>query len=213
MKIETQTLTGISGTLEAIEAYGKIKCKVLFNYNDQLLEMVGDWTTRNGVSAIWGIIEIDNRRKNMAFTCPEEDYQKATHQAKKELIDKEANTIKVFISTIGWGDYGCLYWEGDGRKSDSEIITECRELIEKTDDIDIKPTDQQLKAEIDKARQKKQKKQPEPKPEIYGPGYCFNCKSYCFGDCKNYAPVKTEKHITEELKEIEKEQNYGINDY
>jgi len=61
--------------------------------------------------------------------------------------------------------------------------------------------------------EQKQIVSPKPLPEReYGPGYCYNCKSYCYGDCGNYAPAKTTKHVLANCKEAAAEANFGIMD-
>lgn len=56
---------------------------------------------------------------------------------------------------------------------------------------------------------------PERKPYVeptHGPGYCYNCESYCYGDCGNYQPERTSKMIAKEANAALAELNYGIND-
>ena len=52
---------------------------------------------------------------------------------------------------------------------------------------------------------------PLPEPE-YGPGYCYNCQSYCYGDCGNYAPKQTAAHVLADNKTAMAEANFGIID-
>ena len=51
-----------------------------------------------------------------------------------------------------------------------------------------------------------------PEPQIsYGSGYCYSCKTYCYGDCGNYNPDRP-LIDTQALREAVAEQDYGIND-
>lgn len=45
-----------------------------------------------------------------------------------------------------------------------------------------------------------------------GPGYCYNCETYCFGDCGSYAPEYGAAQWGRDAREMAREMNCGIND-
>lgn len=121
----------------------------------------------------------------------------ADEQARKAADAKAAIehvTVRIHLSTRGWGDYDSVYWVGDITRPDPEILAECRRALATGYDVDQREqTDEQLLKLIQDAREawkikSKAHKKPAPK-ESHGPGYCYSCDSYCFGDCGDYHPT------------------------
>lgn len=113
-------------------------------------------------------------------------------RAAKEIEDKK--TVRIYLSSRGWGDYSSLEWVGDITRPDSEIIKECKELLANGHDVD-KPnqSDDDILKRIKEARAR-WSAPPEPVKEITpGPGYCYSCETYCYGDCGDYQPQMTHK--------------------
>ena len=49
-----------------------------------------------------------------------------------------------------------------------------------------------------------------PEPEKHGPGYCYSCGTYCYGDCGHYEPKRTLKHVMADAQEAARESMAGI---
>lgn len=65
-------------------------------------------------------------------------------------IHKYARTIH--LSGRGWGDYSPVEWTGDIRRPDTEIIAECRELLDNASDVDEPQADEQIAGKLAQAR-------------------------------------------------------------
>ncbi|MBE3141507.1 MAG: hypothetical protein IMZ53_13105 [Thermoplasmata archaeon] len=135
----------------------------------------------------------------------------AAKNAKAE--EERKNQISIYLSSRGWGDFSSLDWNGGIRKSDIEILEECKQLLKNGHDIDTPNlTDDQILSLISQARRKHATPiVPYVEPD-HGAGYCYSCQTYCYGDCGNYAPKKTTKHFVSEIQEMNQEANFGIND-
>ncbi len=136
-----------------------------------------------------------------------------------EREEEVERAISVFVSTRGWGDYASLHWIGDGELPDDEIISRIRELISISSDVDSVPSDDELRARIAEAREAKaqakaelaQLEREEPKP-VHGPGYCYSCHSYCYGDCGDYTPRPTRRTLSRGIREAAREAMFGLDD-
>ena len=75
---------------------------------------------------------------------------KAQYEAKKE---KEEKTIKIYISSRGWGEFSPVEWIGDASTPTYVIIAEARKLMADSNDVDsINQSDDELSATIEKAK-------------------------------------------------------------
>lgn len=142
---------------------------------------------------------------------PQDQEADARRDAERKII--EANTVSIYLSSRGWGDYSSLNWVGDIRKADADILAESRDLLANGHDVDTPHiSDADILTKINEARKKNAAPKKQYVAPTYGPGYCHNCKSYCFGDCGDYAPARTTKHDLDDAREANREANYGIND-
>jgi hypothetical protein len=135
--------------------------------------------------------------------------------AKKSAAEKKH--VSIHLSTRGWGDYSSVEWHGDITHPDAEILAECRAALATADDVDLaNQTDAEILTKIAGARAAWTKKllAPEKKPETesHGPGYCYSCESYCYGDCGDYQPELTNKIMAQRYNSACAEDNYGISD-
>jgi hypothetical protein len=139
------------------------------------------------------------------------DAKEQKQAEEKARIERNRGTI--FLSSRGWGDYSNVEWNGDITQADIVILAACRQLLTTEHDVDNRDqSDEEILSKIADAKTKHATpREPEP-PETHGPGYCYQCDSYCFGDCGNYAPKPTAKTQARELKRMNDEMNYGIND-
>jgi hypothetical protein len=141
---------------------------------------------------------------------------KAAQAREAEAAELRKVTATIHLSTRGWGDYSSVEWQGNITRPDAEILAECRAALNAGHDVDRRnQTDAEILAAITAAREKWQAiRQPKPasQPIKHGPGYCYSCDSYCFGDCGHYAPEPTARTMQAELQTAIAEQNYGIQD-
>jgi len=150
----------------------------------------------------------------------------ANHPLKKqkeaEQADLEAKQVKIYLSSRGWGDYSAVEWVGDITRPDSEIFAECKAALENAYDVDEpNQTDADLLDKISNARAKwqknikekpdREKAESERLQELVDSGYCFNCESWCHGDCGAYSNDPATKHRME-FQEAIREESSGIND-
>jgi hypothetical protein len=152
------------------------------------------------------------RGKNGIIVLAGYDILSAKEKAEAEAEEK--NTIEVYLSSRGWGDYSGVAPELDMRKPEAELIAACRLALSAEDDIDQPDqSDAEILAAINAARTKLARRNAPPAPApIYGPGYCFSCESYCYGDCNDYQPVRTSRMISKQAQAAAQEADYGIND-
>ena len=118
--------------------------------------------------------------------------------ARAEYKTLEARTVKIYLSSRGWGDYSSLEWRGDITRPDSEILAEYRNLLTNGHDVDERnQTDDEILGKIAVARSAwesvpdrkadREKAEAEDTQRKIETGYCFACESYCHGDCGNYS--------------------------
>lgn len=71
----------------------------------------------------------------------------------KKRKEVESRTIRVRLSSRGWGDYSALEWVGDVSLPTDEIVRQCRELLANGHDVDDpNQTDGDLAAKVEKAK-------------------------------------------------------------
>lgn len=75
-------------------------------------------------------------------------------KARDEAIQRErANTMEVYVSPRGWGDYSPLIWRGPADRPTGQIMAECRKMIAESWDVDFaNQSDEELAAKIEKAK-------------------------------------------------------------
>ena len=105
--------------------------------------------------------------------------------ADRAAREKDENTIDVYLSSRGWGDYSPVAPSLDLRLTDEVLISLCRaELIAEYDVDTPNLTDAEIINRLAQARHKLQaRNNPEPAVE-HGIGYCNSCGTYCYGDCE-----------------------------
>ncbi len=148
----------------------------------------------------------------------------AAHVANIEAAEKalKQRTVEIYLSSRGWGDYSPCQWWGDITRDEGEILRECRTLLGNNQDVDEpNQSDDQILAKIRNARKKwedrgrREKERAEAEAEDIRikikNGFCFNCGSYCYGDCGNY---RTDPFVQyqKKLQQAVREQIFGIND-
>lgn len=136
-----------------------------------------------------------------------------TEQAAPALTSTPAKTdtnVRIFLSSRGWGDYSSCEWTGDITRPDAEILQECRHELESGYDVDMpNQTNEEILKAIHEARERWTAAQQHPavsEPE-HGTGYCYNCETYCYGDCGDFAPEPTLRTTVRKLKEAMREQD------
>lgn len=131
----------------------------------------------------------------------------------QERAERERRTRRIYLSSRGWGDYSPVEWVGDITRPEGEILAECQRLLAEGYDVDQpNQADDELLAKI-KAEKTRYETPPEPIEEPqHGPGYCYHCGTYCFGDCGHYAPEPTRETMRREMAQATREANYGINE-
>lgn len=134
----------------------------------------------------------------------------ATEQARKI---EAAKIVSIYLSSRGWGDYSSCNWSGDITRPDAEILAECKHNLT-TELVVDKPdqSDAEILAKITEARAKYNTPREPLKPITHGPGYCYSCETYCYGDCGDYQPTLTTRIYERQLNNIAREADYGIND-
>ena len=130
-----------------------------------------------------------------------------------------ANTISIYLSSRGRGDYSALEWTGDQRRPDAEILAECKRLLATGSDVDERnQTADEIVAKITAARARKadeprrRKEAEEYYNQDMGAGYCYSCQTYCYGDCGHYQPKRTGATVARDARLASDEANYAIND-
>lgn len=191
-------------------------------------------------SQVESIVEIEHNTQGQKFiclTCPAEYLRRhikknpmpeivkiiASHsirtpEEQEEIAARENNTKEIFLSSRGWGDYSPCTYRADLRKSDDEILAGCRAELIACNDVDQpNQSDAEILAAIANVRAKYAKQKTTISQEIkkmieHGIGYCYSCETYCCGDCDDYQPKPTARTISREIKKMNDEANYGIND-
>lgn len=73
----------------------------------------------------------------------------AERKAREEM---EARTVRINLVTRGWGDYGMVAWCGDITRPTAEIVAECRAQLEHDTAKDYGMSDEEITAEVEKAK-------------------------------------------------------------
>ncbi|MDI9561920.1 MAG: hypothetical protein QM235_12130 [Pseudomonadota bacterium] len=150
-------------------------------------------------------------------THPLKAAQEAEAAREAEIARK---TVTIYLSSRGWGDYSPCEWVGDITRPDDEILAECRKALVEGWDVDNKnQTDDEILKKISTAREKyeseparkaaREKAEAEALQRMIDNGYCFNCETYCHGDCGNYSNDPAVMY-RRRLRESAREANYGI---
>lgn len=93
-------------------------------------------------------------------------------------------------------------------------INEAREIADSETNEEyetVKSAEDRKKTAKDKARKDYEKKEAADIQRKVNSGFCFNCETWCHGDCGNYRKDPVYK-FRRNLSEAIREQNYGIND-
>jgi hypothetical protein len=78
-------------------------------------------------------------------------------KAEQSRIEEEleSRTIRVFLSSRGWGDYSALEWVGDVSLPSAEIVKQCQALLANGHDVDQpNQSEAELIAKIEKEKAK-----------------------------------------------------------
>jgi len=135
----------------------------------------------------------------------------AADKASAEASELAKRTRIIHLCTRGWGDFSPVEWLGDIERPENEIVAECRALLHRAHDVDHVLTDDQILAAVKEAKAKPTRAEAEPETK-HGPGYCYNCQSYCYGDCGRFAPERTAETLRRELDDANREENFGMED-
>lgn len=164
-------------------------------------------------------IRVDTRPDLAAYVA---DLEAADQKERAEKAEVAKRTVKIYLSSRGWGDYSSCEWVGDITRPDSEILTECKRLLTTEHDVDQpnQPGDELMgkivaaRAKWEGAPARKAAMEASEAEDIrrkIANGYCFSCGSYCHGDCGNYSNnpmIETRRNFAKGQREA----NYGIND-
>jgi hypothetical protein len=67
----------------------------------------------------------------------------------------EDRTIRVHLSTRGWGDYSAVEWTGDRNRPTTEIVAECQALLANGHDVDQpNQSNNEISAKVEVAKEK-----------------------------------------------------------
>ena len=142
----------------------------------------------------------ENANGLWAGTPGEWELRPEKREADKKMASEKAikdRTVRIYLSSRGWGDFSPVEWVGDITRPDQEIMLECRNLLKTGHDID-KPNqnDRDLIEKIKKSRTlwagKEEREAELARDEAadlkrkIASGYCFSCQTWCYGDCGNY---------------------------
>ena len=140
----------------------------------------------------------------------------------QEKAAEAAKQVRIYLSSRGWGDYSACEWIGDITRPDAEIFEECKHNLITGYDVDQpNQPDSEIMDKITKARAdwetapaRKAAREVAETDDIrrkIESGYCFNCETWCYGDCGHYSKDPRVMYVRQ-LKEAAAEANYGIND-
>jgi len=131
------------------------------------------------------------------LTMEQSEAKEQQDQLQREI---DANSIGVYLSSRGWGDYSPVKPLLDLRRADAELIIDCRKaLVEATDVDQCNQSDAEIIKALAEARLLLARRNaPEP---VRGKGYCYACQTYCYGDCGQFTPQKPSKIFVRELSE------------
>lgn len=197
-------------TLPEARQYGKEKGATHILGIDHITHGACFVATKAGIKAMTIVLKNTPNSEIKAFTS-EHNIKTDEELAEEEAILK--NTVEIYLSSRGWGDYSPVKCNCDLRKSDSELLKQCRDALNSETDVDSQnQSDEEILSKISSARSKHATPVKKPEPVKYGPGYCYSCESYCFGDCGDYHPQLTNDLIARRFHKDISEQNFGIND-
>lgn len=173
---------------------------------------------RNGKMGVC-CLRIDTRPELAALVS---EIEKKETEERKQKAEIEKRTVRIYLSSRGWGEYSSCEWIGDITRSDSEILAECRNRLTTEYDVDQpNQSDDDLLSIIKEARVKwetaparKAAREAEEKADIQSKiksGYCFYCETWCHGDCGHYSNDPSVKY-RRDFNQAAREANYGIND-
>jgi hypothetical protein len=164
---------------------------------------------------------------NGLWAGTDSDWDKHPLKAEQDRIAtgkevERAKRVRIYLSSRGWGDFSPCEWVGNITRPDAEILAECRHQLASGHDVDQpNQSDDEIMAKIVKARAdwktapaRKVAREAEEAADIKNKietGYCFNCESWCQGDCGHYSSDPQIK-FRRDLGQAICEQNYGIND-
>lgn len=141
-------------------------------------------------------------------------------EAEKE--ERRARRVTVYLSARGWGDFSPLEWYGDITRPEADILAECRRALAEGHDVDMpNQSDEELLGKIRAAREayetapaRRAASEAAETADIQrkiATGYCFNCGTYCHGDCGNYSndpAVEFRRGLSQAMREAA----CGVND-
>lgn len=195
-------ILGISDPIEKTRCASLQKAGKTNQVPEQYFTHLGD--NANGLWAGW---DADYATHPVKLAADERNQKAAEVKAALAKV-----TATIILSSRGWGDFESVKWTGDVTRPNADIIVECRKLLSNANDVDHNPTDAEIIADLDASRTKLNAPKVIKEKFKYGTGYCYSCESYCYGDCGNYQPVKTEAMQIAELQKNNIEASYGIND-
>jgi hypothetical protein len=156
-----------------------------------------------------------------------EEWQTQPAKQQHDILEAEKATEKkknvtIYLSSRGWGDFSPVEWHGNITRPDAEILAECRSALDNGHDVDkSNPTDEELLKTIQSAREKwegkpardaaNKKAADDDLQRKIDSGFCFACESWCHGDCGHFSNDPNMK-LRRDLKQAQREANYGIND-
>ena len=188
-------LLGCTDPADKAAAVAAVRCRAWAELRDEWYTRLGD--NPNGLWAGWDA-DWDAHPAKVAADAA----VLAGVEARKAV---ERVQVEIYLSSRGWGDYSGVAWRGDITRPDTEIIAECQALLAAGTDVDTpNQSDAQLLVRISIARATWQVRQDAaklpPRPR-HGPGYCYNCETYCDGDCGDFAPVETARHAMRAMRD------------
>ena len=73
--------------------------------------------------------------------------------AERKKRAEEAKQVTIYLSSRGWGDFSGVEWSGDITRPKSEILKECRSLLESGTDVDNRnQPDDEIIVKIEQAK-------------------------------------------------------------
>lgn len=106
-----------------------------------------------GIFGFWNNqIAMSENEYHLAIAAQEDSNR---YLAEKSRYDAN-NTISVFLSTRGWGDFENLVWRGDKNLPDDIILAACKDLFDNSFDADSSFDSETVLASIRQAKQQHQ---------------------------------------------------------
>jgi len=89
------------------------------------------------------------------LTCTDKSRCDAGVEDRRRVEREHAiSNFELYLSARSWGDYQPVEWKGDIRRPAEEIARECRELLDRSYDVDTPLTDAEILAKISAAKAK-----------------------------------------------------------